>query len=194
MIKLYWLYVILFKAIQWIKRGLDKGNNQLYFNNYACCPLIITPVGANIIAISWLCQSYFVTRNYSLSDDSLKAILFPTMCGACYKNINNCQIVEKEVSLVHLASYLTDSLTFNEKKDRVDIRWQLKNRFPVSSYPCLNGMILSNKIKLSVLVIRSWTCYWFLSLVCWQWKLTYIPTVQNFTSNSLYSDYPYQIH
>ena len=70
--------------------------------------------------------------NDSFSDDSLKSILFPTMCGACYKNINNCQIVEKEVSLVHLASYLTDSLTFNEKKDRVDIRWQLKNRFPVS--------------------------------------------------------------
>lgn len=66
------------------------------------------------------------------SDDSLKSILFPTMCGACYKNINNCQIVEKEVSLVHLASYLTDSLTFTEKKDRVDIRWQLKNRFPSS--------------------------------------------------------------
>ena len=22
-----------------------------------------------------------------------------------------------------------------------------------------------------VLVIRSWACYWFLSLVCWQWKL-----------------------
>ena len=61
MIKLYWLYVILFKAIQWIKKGLDKANNQLYFNNYACCPLIITPVGANIIAISRLFQSYFVT-------------------------------------------------------------------------------------------------------------------------------------
>ena len=65
------------------------------------------------------------------------------MCGACYKNLNNCQIVEKEVSLVHLASYLTDSLTFNEKKDRVDIRWQLKNRFPVSfnrGFPVYGGL------------------------------------------------------
>ena len=109
--------------------------------------------------------------DFKFSDDSLKSILFPTMCGACYKNINNCQIVEKEVSLVHLASYLTDSLTFNEKKDRVDIRWQLKNRFPVTSQPCLDGMIPLTKVKISVLVIRSWTCYWFLSLVCWQWKL-----------------------
>ena len=109
-------------------------------------------------------------NNY-FSDDSLKSILFPTMCGACYKNINNCQIVEKEVSLVHLASYLTDSLTFNEKKDRVDIRWQLKNRFPVSSQLCLNGMIPLTKTKISALVIRSWACYWFLSLVCRQWKL-----------------------
>ena len=70
------------------------------------------------------------------------------MCGACYKNINNCQIVEKEVSLVHLASYLTDSLTFNEKKDRVDIRWQLKNRFPVSCYP-----IWSTRVKIMRLVV-----------------------------------------
>ena len=75
------------------------------------------------------------------------------MCGACYKNINNCQIVEKEVSLVHLASYLTDSLTFNEKKDRVDIRWQLKNRFPVRLYRSLNEMVALTKVKITILVI-----------------------------------------
>ena len=54
------------------------------------------------------------------------------MCCACYKNENNCKIVENEVSLVHLASYLTDSLKFNQKEDRSD-KWNLQNRFPVSS-------------------------------------------------------------
>ena len=63
-IKLYLLYVILSKAIQWIKSGLDKGNNQLYCNNYACYLLIITPVSANIIVISWLFQNYFVTFSW----------------------------------------------------------------------------------------------------------------------------------
>lgn len=62
MVKLYWLYVILFKAIQWIKRGSDKGNNQLYYNNYACYPLIITPVSAKIIISSWL--FHFVTFHF----------------------------------------------------------------------------------------------------------------------------------
>ena len=44
--KLYWLYVISFKVIRWIKNELVKGSNPLYFNNYACYLLIIIPVRA----------------------------------------------------------------------------------------------------------------------------------------------------
>ena len=72
-------------------------------------------------------------------------MLFPTMIGCCFGSSVARAVVEEELSLVHLASFLTEQfpnfklqeeLTNNGSDKKANLhrsdRWLLSHRFPVS--------------------------------------------------------------
>ncbi|XP_022250735.1 uncharacterized protein LOC106466931 isoform X2 [Limulus polyphemus] len=72
------------------------------------------------------------------SDSQLMTLLYPTLISCCHDNSHNRAILEQEMSPELLANYIEECLldlyqassSSNRKKDEIDIRWMLANRFP----------------------------------------------------------------
>lgn len=76
------------------------------------------------------------------SDEHLKFLLFPTMIASCYKSPDAMGIIAEELSLVHFASFLTESTkNYSKQEDTLKNdpikanhlraeRWLLNHRFP----------------------------------------------------------------